>query len=60
MKQKEPVSRQDAIEKVVRVIKIPLATASRPMREEALSLVKEYKITVEDLINFSYNKLLGT
>lgn len=59
MKQKEPISRQDAIEKVVRVIKIPLATASRPMREEALSLVKEYKITVEDLIKFSHYKIFG-
>ena len=59
MSQKEPVDRIEAIEHVMRVIKIPLATMSRPDRLLALEYCERFNITAKELIEYSHERLLA-
>jgi len=57
--QQEPVDRNDAIQHVFRVIKVPLATMCRPDRLLALEYCERFNITAKELIEYSHEKLLA-
>ena len=44
------MTKEEAIIKVLKVLKSPMAVVCLPRREEALTLAEEYGITVKDLI----------
>jgi hypothetical protein len=56
--QKETDDRNVALEHVMRVIKIPLATMSRPDRLLALEYCERFNITAKELIEYSHERLL--
>ena len=58
MPHKDSVDRNDAIEHIARVIKVPLAVVSRPERMLALQYCDEFKITAKELIDYSYKKMM--
>jgi hypothetical protein len=46
--------KEQAMLKIMKVLKSPMAAACKPMREDALTLAAEHGITVEDLIDMAY------
>jgi hypothetical protein len=50
------MSKDEAIVKILKVLKSPMAVMCLPRREEALTLAEEYGITVKDLIE-SWTKI---
>lgn len=46
--------KQQAMLKIIKVLKSPMVVACKPMREDALTLAAEHGITVEDLIGMAY------
>jgi len=44
------MTKEQAIVKILQVLKSPMAVMCLPRREEALTLAEEYGITVEELI----------
>ena len=52
------ISREEAINKILRVIKVPLATVCDNDRGEALYYAKKYNISGYELIGKSFEKLI--
>ena len=50
------MSKDEAIVKILKVLKSPMAVMCLPRREEALTLAEEYGINVKDLIE-SWTKI---
>lgn len=46
--------KEKAMLKILKVLKSPMVAACKPMRDDALTLAKEYGITVEDLIDTAH------
>ena len=46
--------KEQAMLKIMKVLKSPMVAACKPMREDALTLAAEHGITVEDLIDMAY------
>ena len=46
--------KQQAMLKIIKVLKSPMVASCKPMREDALTLAKEHGITVEDLIDMAH------
>lgn len=46
--------KENAMLKIMKVLKSPMVAACKPMRDDALTLAKEHGITVEDLINMAH------
>jgi hypothetical protein len=50
------MTKEEAIIKILKVLKSPMAVMCLPRREEALTLAEEYGIVVKDLIEV-WNKI---
>ena len=46
--------KENAMLKIMKVLKSPMVAACKPMRDDALTLAKEHGITVEDLIDMAH------
>ena len=46
--------KQQAMLKIIKVLKSPMVASCKPMRDDALTLAAEHGITVEDLIDMAY------
>lgn len=52
--EKDMTDKQQAMLKIIKVLKSPMVAACKPMRDDALTLAKEHGITVEDLIDMAH------
>ena len=48
------MTKEQAILKILKVLKSPMMVMSKPNRDEVLTLAEEHGITVEDLIDMAY------
>jgi len=48
------VTKEEAIRKILKVLKSPMMVMSKPNRDEALTLAEEHGITAKDLIDMAY------
>ena len=48
------MTKEQAMLKIIKVLKSPMVATCKPMRDDALTLAAEHGITVEELINFAY------
>ena len=52
------MSKDEAIIKVLKVLKSPMMVINKHNREEALTIAIGYRITMEDLIDFAHRRAL--
>lgn len=59
MEQYPSISRKEAIDKILRVLKVPLACMSKPDREEAIYYSQKYNINATEIIAQYHKNIMG-